>query len=88
MLKVKASTRFKRDFKRYKHNRTVIEEFNTVIGILRKAKALPEKHQDHPLSGEYIGFRECHVKPDVLLIYYLDEELLNLARIGSHSELF
>jgi mRNA interferase YafQ len=45
---------------------------------------------DHPLSGDYIGVRECHIKPDVLLIYWIDEKnkTLVLERIGSHSELF
>ena len=49
---------------------------------------LPEKYKDHDLLGSYIDYRECHVKPDVLLIYKADEQLLYLYRIGSHSELF
>lgn len=88
MLKLKGSTRFKKDFKKYRHNQFLIEEFETIVILLRKKKKLPEKNRDHTLSGEYFGFRECHIKPDVLLIYNSDEEFLYLARIGSHSELF
>lgn len=51
-------------------------------------KKLPEKYRDHSLAGDYHGYRECHIKPDVLLIYRTDEQCLYLARIGSHSELF
>lgn len=52
-------------------------------------KALPEKNLDHGLSGEWNGYRECHIKPDLLLIYKKpDQFTLRLARLGSHSELF
>ena len=49
---------------------------------------LPERFRDHPLSGEWVGFRDCHVKPDLVLIYEKpDAEILRLVRLGSHSEL-
>ena len=51
-------------------------------------ESLPEKYKDHSLSGNYVNFRECHLKPDWLLIYKVDEETLYLTRLGSHSELF
>lgn len=88
MLNPKSCSRFKKDFKKYLHKQAVIDEFNEVVGMLRRGKKLPEKYQDHPLSGNYNGYRECHIKPDVLLIYKTDEQWLYLARIGSHSELF
>jgi len=58
--------------------------------LLISAKKLPEKYRDHFLIGGYSGMRECHVKPDVLLIYWIDVEnnKLVLERLGSHSELF
>jgi len=51
-------------------------------------EALADRHHDHPLSGEWAGFRDCHVKPDLVLIYEKpDDETLRLVRLGSHSEL-
>jgi mRNA interferase YafQ len=58
--------------------------------LLLAEKKLPEKYRDHSLGGDYDGMRECHVLPDVLLVYSIDEKcrILYLERIGSHSELF
>ena len=88
MLSPKLHSRFKKDFKKYQHKQVVIDELNKVIDLLRSQKKLPEKYKDHALSGDYIGFRECHIKPDVLLVYDIDEEFLYLVRLGTHSELF
>ncbi len=49
---------------------------------------MPEKFSDHPLSGDWDGYRDCHLKPDLVLIYKADEDVLRLARLGSHSNLF
>ena len=59
-----------------------------VIECLRQGKALDSKHKDHPLSGVYIGFRECHIRPDWLLIYYVEGDVLTLTATGSHADLF
>ena len=88
MLIPKLNSRFKKDFKKYLHNQTVIDELDKITGLLRVKKKLPEKYKNHALSGDYVGFRECHVKPDVLLVYDFDDEFLYLIRLGSHSELF
>jgi mRNA interferase YafQ len=88
MLKIKNTNQFKRDLKKFQHNKTVQKELNTVLGVLLNVKQLAKKYHDHPLSGNWIGFRECHVKPDVLLIYTSNKTTLFLERIGSHSELF
>ena len=90
MLNLKAVTQFKKDMKKYRHKKSVIEELDTVINLLRLEKKLTQKYQDHSLFGGYIGMRECHIKPDVLLIYWINEEkeILYLERIGSHSDLF
>lgn len=88
MLDRKFSTRFKKDLKRYEDKKEVIKEFNEVLKLLLSRKKLPEKYRDHDLSGNYVNYKECHVKPDVLLIYKIDEQLLYLHRIGSHSELY
>ncbi len=82
MLNPKPSARFKKDLKKYLHKRTV------VIDMLCRKKKLPDKYRDHFLTGVYHGYRECHIKPDVLLVYRTDSRCLYLARIGSHSELF
>lgn len=63
-------------------------ELRGVIECLMKQEPLNEKHCDHPLSGNWVGHRECHIKPDMLLIYKTDIESLSLERVGSHSELF
>ena len=63
---------------------------NEVIKLLAAGEPLPEKNRDHNLSGNYAGYRECHITPDWLLIYSKDEEikLVTLTRTGSHSDLF
>ncbi len=88
MLNPSPTHRFKKDLKKFEHNKSVKREFNAVLGFLLKEEKLPEKYLDHPLGGDYIGFRECHIKPDTLLIYWLDDGYVHLIRIGSHSELF
>lgn len=88
MLNLEYSTRFKKDMKRYQQKQDVIDAFNEVIQLLLKKKKLPKKNVDHPLKGNYFGHRECHVKPDVLLIYKVKDDTLAVERIGSHSELF
>jgi mRNA interferase YafQ len=61
----------------------------TVSSLLANDNPLPERNRDHALSGEWHDFRECHLKPDLLLIYRKpDADVLQLVRIGSHSELF
>jgi len=90
MLKIKPATQFQKDIKKFKHNQSVINELNEVLNILVQGEDLPAKYQDHKLSGKWKGYRECHLKPDALLIYHVDseDEMLTLARCGSHSELF
>jgi mRNA interferase YafQ len=61
----------------------------SVLEMLVADKPLPIKNRDHPLTGPYKGFRDCHIKPDVVLIYSKpNKNTLWLARIGTHSELF
>lgn len=81
---------FKKDLKRYQHQTPVLRELNDILKWLMAEKKLPEKYRDHSLSGGYAGMRECHVKPDVLLVYWVDAEnkTLVVERLGSHSELF
>lgn len=90
MLNVVLSNRFKKDLKvaaRRGYNLALLDE---VINTLASRQTLPEKNRDHSLSGDYIGFRECHILPDWLLIYRVDDDdlLLFLLRTGTHSDLF
>lgn len=83
------STQFKRDFKKItKMPIPDIIEVGHVISTLQKDEPLAEKYSDHALSGNWLSYRDCHVKPDLVLIYKVDSKILKLARIGSHSELF
>ncbi len=65
-----------------------VVEVGHVIKQLQLDNALPEKYVDHALSGNWQGYRDCHIKPDLVLIYKIDNGSLKLARIGAHSELF
>jgi len=83
------TTKFRRDLKREMKTDPGIQELlKLVISDLLEGKSLPEKMKDHPLSGEWKDHRDCHVKPDLVLIYKTDEEAVTLVRLGSHSELF
>lgn len=88
MLKPKYSKKFKKDIKRFEHQKTFMLALREIIERLIKKISLEEKNCDHPLSGNWVGHRECHVKPDILLVYKSDDENLFLERLGSHSELF
>ena len=90
MLKIRYHTLFKKDYKRVikrGYNAKLMEE---IIQKLAKGEQLPEKNKDHPLSGNYSGCRECHITPDWLLIYEIDngELILYLTRTGMHSDCF
>ncbi|MFM7854800.1 MAG: type II toxin-antitoxin system YafQ family toxin, partial [Flammeovirgaceae bacterium] len=65
-----------------------LEELYTVLEMLVMEQPLPVKYRDHMLTGNWRGRRECHIRPDWLLIYKVEEQTLYLERSGSHSELF
>jgi len=82
--------RFQRDLKRIQKRGLDLNLLTAVIKILVCGDALPAKYRDHPLTGEFIGCRECHIQPDWLLIYEIAESelILYLTRTGSHADLF
>ena len=88
MLEVVYSSRFKRDLRQCVKRQLDLTKLQAVIDTLRAPAALPAQNRDHDLTGNYSGFRECHVSPDWLLIYRVDGNALLLARTGSHSDLF
>lgn len=90
MLEIVASNRFRKDLKaaaRRGYNFRLLDE---IVGKLSRREPLPEKNRDHALSGDFAGYRECHIAPDWLLIYRVEEEalVLYLMRTGTHSDLF
>ena len=90
MLKIVSSNQFKKDLKLAKKRGLDIEKLRNVVNTLASGKPLDEKHRDHNLSGDYNGFRECHIEPDWLLVYRIDGDELELFlfRTGTHSDLF
>ena len=90
MLTIKYHTMFKKDFKKIKKRGYDISRLEKIVELLANEVPLPEQFKDHNLSGNYNGFRECHIAPDWLLVYQVNnnELVLVLSRTGSHSDLF
>ena len=87
---VKFTAQFKKDYKTVAKRGYGIERLNEIISKLANGETLAEKHRDHNLTGNWSGFRECHVLPDWLLIYRVENDVLvlTLTRTGTHSDLF
>lgn len=79
---------FRRDLKRVRKRGKNIDKLKAAIIKLSAGEMLPASYRDHFLTGNYKGFRECHIEPDWLLIYRMTEAALILVRTGSHSDLF
>ena len=90
MLKIVYTTQFKKDYKLAQKRGIDVEELFKVIDLLQKQKPLPPEKKDHLLHGNYKGYRECHVRPDLLLIYKVNNKELELLlfRSGTHSDLY
>ena len=91
MRTVKYTSRFRRDYKREKsrwHSKRIDADLLETVTMLAKDQPLPHRYFDHPLAGEWKDHRDCHIKPDLILIYRKpDDTSLELIRLGSHSEL-
>ncbi|MBS7224869.1 MAG: type II toxin-antitoxin system YafQ family toxin [Clostridiaceae bacterium] len=90
MREIYFHTSFKKDVKRMKKRGLPLTELHSVIELLANDTPLPAKYRDHALTGNFSGLRECHIRPDWLLIYRLHENelILSLTRTGTHAELF
>lgn len=89
MLILNYSSQFKKDFKKItKLPIPEIIEVDNVISTLQKGLILESNYVDHALVGNWHGFRDCHIKPDLVLIYRIHDTYLQLARIGTHNEVF
>ena len=90
MLKLVTTAKFRKDYKRIKKRGYDLELLENILDALLCEETLDQKYKDHALTGNYIGFRECHIQSDWLLIYAINEsELILIAsRTGTHSDLF
>lgn len=87
---IKKTSQFKKDYKKMVKRGMKMDELHKVLELLAEGMKLPQNYHDHALTGNYDGFRECHISPDWLLIYLVKEDVLvlTLTRTGSHSDLF
>ncbi|WP_297979764.1 type II toxin-antitoxin system YafQ family toxin [uncultured Oscillibacter sp.] len=90
MLEIVMSNRFKKDLKLAARRGYNFELLDEIVNKLANRELLPEKNRDHALSGDYTGCRECHIAPDWLLVYQVEDKelILYLMRTGTHSDLF
>lgn len=90
MLKLVTTAKFRKDYKRIKKRGYDLSLLEDVLDQLLQEKTLEQKYRDHALIGNYIGFRECHIQPDWLLIYAVSESdlILTASRTGTHSDLY
>lgn len=88
MLEVRYSTKFKKDFKTCVKRHWQMGKLQQIIDTLRIPATLPPKNTDHNLTGNYAGYRECHIEPDWLLVYRQQGNELYLYRTGTHADLF
>ena len=88
MKRIHRTSQFKKDVKRMGKRGNKFEDFKEVIRKLVAGESLEAKYRDHLLVGQYKGTRECHIEPDWLLIYEVNETELILVHTGTHSDLF
>lgn len=89
-LKLVPTSQFKKDLKRIRKRGYDLDALEIVLDKLCACQPLENQNHDHALSGNYVGFRECHIKPDWLLVYAIDgnQLILTASRTGTHSDLF
>lgn len=88
MLAARRSAQFKRDVRKAEKRGKNMQALRELLELLLAGRPLPARYQDHPLKGDWRGFREAHIEPDWLLIYRVVEDELQLSRTGRHSDLF
>lgn len=90
MYRVKFTTAYKRAYKLMKKRGADMALLDDVVDRLRRGETLAPRYRDHGLSGKFQGFRECHIKPDWLLVYLIENDVLTLTLVdtGSHADIF
>ena len=84
---IQHTSKFKKDFKLYNNNQKVLLRLNDVLTKLSNGEPLPESYKNHALRGKYKGLFDCHLFPNIILIYGISEDTISLSRIGSHNKL-
>jgi len=79
---------FKKEYAKVKISDTQYVKYLKYLVVLLEGNTLPAESRDHSLSGEYLGFKEFHIGGDLLIIYIIEDNILRLTRIGTHSQLF
>jgi len=91
MRRIEYTTRFRRDYKREmkgQYRKVIEQDFSALLRLLRSDSVMPPRFEDHPLTGNWSDHRDCHLRPDLVLIYRKpDTDTLQLVRLGTHSEL-
>lgn len=87
MKSLRPSTQYKKDLKRYRNDPKKLSALKIILEMLINEIPIPPNYYPHPLSGKYRGCLECHIQGDFLLIW-IENEVIDLVRLGSHSELF
>jgi len=87
-LKIQYTNQFKKDYKRIQKQGKDLEKLRSIIEKLSSNQLLEPQYRDHPLIGNWRGYRDCHIESDWILIYKITTDTLILARTGSHSDLF
>ncbi len=87
-MRIVQTTQFKKDIKKQRSRGKDLQKLKVVIDLLISEEPLPPKNRDHALTGDWVGWRDCHLEPDWLLIYKTGVDELLLGRTGTHSDLF
>lgn len=89
MKKLKPTSQYKKDYKRFRNNPVKIQKLFKILQLLQSEIPIPAEYSPHSLTGNYSGYMECHIESDFLLIWYdPHSDQIDLVRLGSHSELF
>lgn len=90
MYEVRFTTAYKKSYKLMRKRGLDLTLLDEAVDTLRQGKQLDEKYRDHGLGGNFAGFRECHIKPDWLLLYLIENDILTLTLVdtGSHADIF
>tara|TARA_R110002124_G_scaffold41155_1_gene127822 strand:+ start:376 stop:642 length:267 start_codon:yes stop_codon:yes gene_type:complete len=88
MMRVVQPSSFKKDVKKLRKRGKDLDKLKVIVDSLVAGEALPERCADHSLSGNWSGWRDCHIEPDWILIYKVAPDILTLGRTGTHADLF
>ena len=89
MKRLKPSTQYKKDYKRFRNKPKKVAKLFKILELLKNEQPIPEENNPHMLKGEYAGYMECHIEGDFLLIWFdPNSDIIDLVRLGTHSELF